>query len=102
MRQTLLSEDTAGSTRAASQPRPLLPLRSHNSLLYNLPSTCPRPPQRERGNSMLLAALSDPLIAVFCPPISRVPGRGAWSRCLVEVIGLEPTTPCLQSRCSPS
>ena len=25
-----------------------------------------------------------------------------WRRALVEPVGIEPTTPCLQSRCSPS
>ena len=47
MRQTLLSEDTAGYTNTApvfrkTGPQHGLPLRSHNSLLYDCPSTkCP-------------------------------------------------------------
>ena len=30
------------------------------------------------------------------------PKRSTWMRALVELTGIEPVTPCLQSRCSPS
>ncbi len=87
------SEDTSrGITRHGLSAANGLPLRSHNSLLYDCQSTthlgaAKQPP---RGNSALSAAasISTRSIKLRCRP--------------VEVIGIEPTTPCLQSRCSPS
>ena len=68
-----------------------LPLRSHNSLLYNCQSTAHRGGQTaSAGNSFVCCRV--------LPPLKRT----GLSSGLVEVIGLEPTTPCLQSRCSPS
>ncbi len=50
------------------------------------------------GNLSLLSPL---MLAV-----SRFPARDLWDNpmpaLLVELIGIEPTTPCLQSRCSPN
>ena len=79
-----------------------LPLRSHNSLLYDCQSaTCPgglTPP----AQFLIFAASLSPAAG----PISRrgspcLRSKPRWCP-VVEVIGIEPTTPCLQSRCSPS
>jgi hypothetical protein len=67
VRQTLLSEDTAGFARTApvfhkTGPHAGLPLRSHNSLLYDCPSTkypsLPMTGTRPRHVRVLLAAFS--------------------------------------------
>ena len=82
----LFSQKTfrAGPPRNIAVPPP--PARSHNSLLHICPSAhaiTPRTGMLRRQSRGLRAA-------------------SAGSSPDVEVIGLEPTTPCLQSRCSPS
>ena len=109
----------------ASQAARGFPLRSHNSLLYDCPSAkFPGLPLRGctrhvrvllaafgvvtpgagafgamgRGRLAMKAALS---LSRFAAQ-TAVGWRFAQQSAVVEVIGLEPTTPCLQSRCSPS
>ena len=71
MRQTLLSEDTAGSRMHSLTAAHGLPLRSHNSLLHNLPSTTPPPVPRgtRPGQTRLHAARIAPQMAPnrWCP-----------------------------------
>jgi hypothetical protein len=52
---------------------------------------------RQRRNSLLLCDTAPAIGTSYWPPaISR------QNQPMVETIGFEPTTPCLQSRCSPS
>ena len=71
-----------------------IPLRSHNSLLYDYQSAaCPGGPMATPRQFLILRRIfrSRRTIEVKAALSPRV-----------EVIGIEPTTPCLQSRCSPS
>ena len=82
------SEDTScGIARAALRAARGLPPRSHNSLLHNCPSTNATGGQATSDGKLTAAAAS-----------CRLSSDG----CLVEVIGIEPTTSCLQSRRSPN
>src|SRR4051794_13927928 len=77
--------------------------RSHNSLLYDCQSTTCQlaPPKRAPpAISGIFLPRSGP-----APVGARGPSASRSKLALapvVEVIGIEPTTPCLQSRCSPS
>ena len=60
------------------------------------------PMPRGRGHLVLLACLT--LVSAFLPSCQRtvrvLPCLAAWRPASVENVGLEPTTPGLQSRCS--
>ncbi len=113
VRQTLLSEDTSRGTRhslsAAASPATVTQLASSPCRINNTP----RLPIRERRGAKLLHAAScllhrapAPLRVCGANPCRRArPVRftvSAVANTVVEVIGLEPTTSCLQSRRSPS
>ena len=84
------------------KPRPPLPSRSHNSLLYNCPSATPARSKtgREFGHSAAMSKLFPPAFGACCASACRA--AKALLSPGVEVNGLEPSTSCLQSRRSPS
>jgi hypothetical protein len=48
------------------------------------------------------AISAQPFTAAVASGDASCPIRSGWSSTMVELIGIEPTTPCLQSRCSPN
>ena len=83
-----------------------LPLRSHNSLLYDCQSAaCPAPQYAPPPAIQTLRRVARLASGLLRKPLSA-PCRSTRATAalppVVEVIGIEPTTSCLQSRCSPS
>ena len=60
-------------------------------------------PEANRLFAFTLAFLQPSPARLLVPSLLQVPARCACRLCLlVEINGIEPLTPCLQSRCSPS
>ena len=88
-----LATEAAGQTSRQERPE------THQNLIHpdkdHKPSGQLPPPGRNKSRSRTTVQPAEP---VFHPSTAfRKP-----SHALVETIGFEPTTPCLQSRCSPS
>ena len=85
--------------------RIFVPLRENEAVCVAASIKKPIHNVKEAGNSRILSApgvkpIADKLLSSSLEYLSPRSRKGA--RNLVEPIGIEPMTPCLQSRCSPS
>ncbi len=83
--------------RPGGQVYDMQSLRSHPDKIFSL--RCIRTGKRQKSNAIGFFYKDD---MIFRKPPSASERQRRVRKGMVELVGIEPTTPCLQSRCSPS